>query len=70
MKFQKLLLFIFVLPVTIFLDLILFAATRNCPTCGSFSQFLLSEGALSFPIVVELTEWFYNLLRLFKLIKT
>lgn len=61
MRLQKVLLFIIILPLTLVLDLLMFAFTRNCPTCGSFSQFLLSEGALSFPIVVGLLEWFRSI---------
>jgi len=67
MKAQKLLLFIFVLPVTLLLDLILFAFIRNCPSCGSFSQFIASEGALSFPMVVGLTQWFSQVVSKFNL---
>lgn len=57
MKLYKILLFLLVLPLTLFLDLILFAFIRTCPTCGNYWQFLTSEGALSFPIVIGLTEW-------------
>ncbi|MCL4338396.1 hypothetical protein M1271_01770 [Patescibacteria group bacterium] len=59
MKLHKVLLFIFILPVTLFLDLVFYALTNNCPSCGNgFAQWVTSEGALSFPIVVGLTEWF------------
>lgn len=58
MKPQKLLLFLFALPVTIILDLILYSFTKACPSCGSFTVWLQTEGALSFPIVVGLSEWF------------
>lgn len=66
MKLQKALLFIFVLPLTLFLDLIFYAFVKTCPTCGSFWGWLGSEGALSFPIVVGLTEWFREMLQEFK----
>lgn len=56
MKIQKLLVLFLILPLTLFLDLILYAATQTCPTCGSFWQWIGSEGALSFPIVVELLK--------------
>lgn len=58
MKLHRVLLFIFILPVTLFLDLIFYALVNSCPACNSFSQWVGSEGALSFPIVVGLTEWF------------
>ena len=57
MKLYKILLFLLVLPLTLVLDLILFAFIRTCPACGNFWQFLTTEGALSFPIVVGITEW-------------
>lgn len=62
MKLYKLLLFLLIMPLTIVLDLILFAFTRNCPGCGNFWQFLVSEGALSFPFVVGITQWFSQIL--------
>lgn len=65
MRLQRILLLIIVLPLTLFLDLILYAATQTCPTCGSFWQWVGSEGALSFPIVVELLKS----LKLLKLLK-
>ena len=34
MKLSKIILFIFVLPITLFLDLILYAFVKTCPTCG------------------------------------
>ena len=61
-KIKKFLLFIFVLPVTILLDFILFSLTRSCPTCGSFNQWLASEAALSFPLVVSLGDWMVQIL--------
>lgn len=57
MKIHKAALFILVLPVTLFLDFILYSFTKACPTCGSFVAWLETEGALSFPIVVGLSEW-------------
>lgn len=57
MKSSKFILFILILPMTLLLDLILFALTRSCPGCGSFTQWIQSEGALSFPVVVSFTEW-------------
>lgn len=56
MKLHKILLLL-VLPLTLVLDLILYGFIKTCPTCGNFWQFLESEGALSFPIVVGITEW-------------
>ncbi|OGG00806.1 hypothetical protein A3D78_01725 [Candidatus Gottesmanbacteria bacterium RIFCSPHIGHO2_02_FULL_39_14] len=67
-KIKKLLLFIFILPVTIILDFILFSLTRSCPTCGSFSAFLASEAALSFPLVVALGDWISQILTELRLI--
>src|SRR3989338_6895457 len=61
-KLKKLLLFLFVLPLTIFLDFIIFSLSRNCATCGSFQVWLTSEAALSFPLIVSLGEWFNRLL--------
>lgn len=58
MKLRKLMLLILILPLTIILDLILYAATRSCPSCGTFTQWLQTEGAISFPLVVEVTRWF------------
>lgn len=54
--------FLFVLPMTIFLDFILFSLSRNCPSCGSFQAWLASEAALSFPLIVSLGDWFNRLL--------
>ncbi|MBM3283100.1 hypothetical protein FJY90_02500 [Candidatus Gottesmanbacteria bacterium] len=54
---KKILLFLFILPLTLLLDLAFYAATRNCPGCGSFWQWVGSEGALSFPIVISLMEY-------------
>lgn len=62
MTLKKAFLFIFVLPLTLLLDLILFAFIRECPSCGSFSQFIASEGALSFPMVAGISEWFNQLI--------
>jgi hypothetical protein len=58
MKLRRFILFLFVLPVTVALDLVLYGITQSCPSCTSFTQWLRTEGALSFPIIVELTEWF------------
>lgn len=57
MKLSKVLLFLLILPVTLLLDLILYGLVKSCPSCGSFSQWLQTEGALSFPIVVGLGQW-------------
>jgi len=56
MKIQKLFLFLFFLPITLFLDLIIYSLFKTCPSCGTFSQFLENEGAISFPILVGLME--------------
>ncbi|OGG02861.1 hypothetical protein A2W14_06455 [Candidatus Gottesmanbacteria bacterium RBG_16_37_8] len=61
-KLKKLALFVFVLPITVLLDFILFSLTKSCPTCGSFNQWLASEGALSFPLVVSLGDFLSQLL--------
>jgi len=58
MKIQKVLVFLLILPLTLFLDLILYSLIQTCPSCGSFWQWVGSEGALSFPLVVSLEEWF------------
>ncbi|MBI3380220.1 hypothetical protein HY029_05695 [Candidatus Gottesmanbacteria bacterium] len=58
MKWQKVLLFLLILPVTLILDFILYSFTKACPACGSFTAWLETEGALSFPLVVGLSEWF------------
>lgn len=64
MRFHKLAIFILILPLTLFLDLILYGFTKSCPTCGSFWAWVQTEGALSFPIVIGLTEWInYKLLK-------
>lgn len=57
MKPRKFILFLLVLPLTLFLDFILYSFTKACPSCGSYSQWLQTEGALSFPIVVGVSEW-------------
>jgi len=62
MKFKKIALFILILPLTLFLDLILYGLTKACPSCGSFWQWVQTEGALSFPIVVGITQWIQELL--------
>lgn len=56
MKLHRILFFALILPLTLILDIILFNLTRACPTCGSFSQFIQTEGALSFPLVVGFME--------------
>ena len=61
-KIKKYLLFIFVLPVTLLLDFILFSFIRSCPSCGSFGQWLSSEAALSFPLIVLLSDWIHQIL--------
>ncbi|PIP32742.1 hypothetical protein COV53_04905 [Candidatus Gottesmanbacteria bacterium CG11_big_fil_rev_8_21_14_0_20_37_11] len=63
MKLKKFLIFIFILPLTLFLDLIIYGMVKTCPTCGSFSQWIQTEGALSFPIVVGISEWFGQMIR-------
>ncbi|OGG26441.1 hypothetical protein A2960_06205 [Candidatus Gottesmanbacteria bacterium RIFCSPLOWO2_01_FULL_39_12b] len=65
-RLKNILLFIFVLPLTLFLDLILYAALKTCPTCESFWAWVGTEGAISFPIVVVVTEWFGRVLERFK----
>lgn len=61
MKLSKIFLFLLVLPLTLILDVILFNLTRACPTCGSFSEFIKQEGALSFPLVVGIMSWIENI---------
>ncbi|OGG15664.1 hypothetical protein A3D77_01395 [Candidatus Gottesmanbacteria bacterium RIFCSPHIGHO2_02_FULL_39_11] len=63
MKLSRIFLFIFVLPVTLFLDFILYAILQTCPGCSTFSGFLKTEGALSFPFVIELTEWIHRVIK-------
>lgn len=58
---KKVLLLIVVLPLTLVLDFILYAFVKNCPSCGSYWQFIETEGALSFPIVIGATEWLNEL---------
>lgn len=58
MKFQKFALFLLILPLTILLDFIMYGALNSCPSCSSFTAFLKTDGALSFPMVVELSERF------------
>ena len=62
MKFTKFLLFLLIFPLTIILDFLVFSMLRTCPTCGSFSQFVTSEGAISFPLVVEISQWVRQLI--------
>jgi hypothetical protein len=62
MKLRHIILFILILPLTLVLDFILFAFTRVCPSCGSFWQFVQTEGALSFPMVVGFIQWFEQIL--------
>ncbi len=62
MKLQKVFLFILILPVTLFFDLILYALVKTCPSCGNFWQWVETEGALSFPIVVGLTQYINHIL--------
>jgi len=69
MKLHKALLFILVLPMTIFLDFILYSFTKACPSCGSFTAWLETEGALSFPVVVGLSSWFGQLMTRIKIQK-
>ncbi len=70
MKLQKVFLFILILPLTLFLDLILYALVKTCPSCGSFWQWVETEGALSFPIVVGLTQYLNNILTTYTPMKT
>lgn len=58
MKYKTMLFTLLLLPLTLFLDLILFAMMGKCPSCGSFWEWVRSEGALSFPLVIGFTEWF------------
>ncbi|OGG10943.1 hypothetical protein A3J20_05720 [Candidatus Gottesmanbacteria bacterium RIFCSPLOWO2_02_FULL_42_29] len=67
-KLKKIMLFLFVLPLTVFLDFIIFSLSRNCASCGSFQAWLTSEAALSFPLIVTLGDWFNRLLIDLKLI--
>ncbi len=62
MKIQKVIFFLLVLPLTLLLDLIIFAFVKTCPSCSSFWQWVSSEGAISFPLVVSLSEYFSQLL--------
>lgn len=66
MKLHKVLLFLLVLPLTLVLDFILYSFTKSCPTCGSFAVWLETEGALSFPIVVGLSEWVRQIMTSFR----
>lgn len=63
---KKLAVVIIILPLTLLLDLVLYAFLKNCPSCGSFWEFIRTEGALSFPIVSGLIEWLVRLLKSFK----
>ncbi len=58
---KKAALAVFILPLTLLLDLVLFAFLKNCPSCGSFWEFVRTEGALSFPLVVGIINWVENL---------
>jgi len=69
MSFKKLLLFLLVLPITLLLDLILYAFVKTCPTCGTFGEWLATEGALSFPIVISLTDYLKQVLEELSIIK-
>jgi len=60
MKFHRILFFVLVFPLTLVLDIIFFNLTRACPSCGSFSQFIQTEGALSFPFVVSIMNFVEN----------
>jgi hypothetical protein len=66
MKISKIILFLLILPVSLLLDLILYAFIKTCPSCGSFSVWVQTEGALSFPIVVSLTQWIEQIVQSFK----
>lgn len=57
MSLRRVVLFVLILPMTLFLDFILYSFTKACPSCGSFTVWLETEGALSFPIVVGLSDW-------------
>lgn len=57
MKLHKVILFIIILPIAIILDLVIYALVKQCPTCGSFGTFVKTEGALSFPFIVGLSDW-------------
>jgi hypothetical protein len=57
-KIVKLLgLAMFILPLTLIFDLVIYGVIKTCPTCGNFWQFVETEGSLSFPIVAGITEW-------------
>ncbi|MCJ7740993.1 hypothetical protein MUP32_06825 [Candidatus Microgenomates bacterium] len=58
MKWQKVLFFLLVLPFTLGLDFLLYAMMKSCPNCSSFTQWLQTEGALSYPFVAGITIWF------------
>ncbi|MBI2617648.1 hypothetical protein HYW55_05945 [Candidatus Gottesmanbacteria bacterium] len=45
------------LPLTLLLDLILYAAFHSCPSCASFSQWIKTEGAFSFPAILGFTKF-------------
>ena len=68
-KLKKFLLLIFVLPVALIFDFIIFSLTRNCPTCGSFNAWLTSEAALSFPLIVLLGDWINRIVTGFRQVK-
>ena len=61
-KIKKIALLVFVLPVSLLFDFIIFSLTRNCATCGSFSQFISNGAALSFPLIVLLGDWINKIL--------
>lgn len=58
LKPYKIVFILLLLPVTLFLDLILYAMVKTCPSCGSFWQFVETEGALSFPVIISIGQWF------------
>jgi hypothetical protein len=53
----------FLLPLTLFLDLIIYGMIKTCPACGNFWQFVETEGSLSFPIVAGITQWLEQMFR-------
>ena len=54
MRLSKIILFIIVLPVTLFLDYLLFASGTKCQNCGHLSIWLTSPESFSFPAVTLL----------------
>lgn len=66
MIFKRFILFLFILPLTIFLDFILFSLIKTCPSCESFTKFIAQEGAISFPLVTDFSNWLNQLITSFQ----